>query len=150
MSYLHNSRLFRFIRLQTMNLLTPAPFILAVEKQLGIRLPSSYAEAMQRNNGGEIPTDEDLWELYPLPGAKAQLAGHSAVTDVVEETLERRERPSFPAGAVAIADNGLGDQLVFLPAEEPGQLGEGCWFWHHETGELSIVSEHFGALEHVA
>lgn len=127
-----------------------APIVQAVEQQLAYRLPAAYAAAMQRHNGGEIPTDSDLWELYPLPGAEAHLAGHSAVEDVVTETLERRQRPSFPEGAVAIADNGLGDQLVFLPTDEPGRLGDACWFWHHETGELSLVADHFGDLEHVA
>ncbi len=116
------------------------------ERQLGASFPLAYAEMMRGHNGGEIPTEDDLWELYPLPGG-LETRAHQPSGDVVSETLALRRNPLFPPGAVAIADNGLGDQLIFLRIGE--LLGPGCYFWHHQSGELSIIAEDFSSLERV-
>ncbi len=128
-----------------------------VERKLQCRLPEAYAAAMHNHNGGELPTDTDLWELYPVPGWPEQRVGHNAYGDVVSETSARRGRSLFPDGAVAIADNGLGDQLCFLPepqqaAEDNGDLpslAPALWFWQHDTGELEKVADQFQDLERV-
>jgi len=59
---------------------------------------------------------------------------------VVHETEEARAWPGFPEGAVAIASNGSGDQLVLLAAPGGG-LDEAPWRWDHETRELTRVGE---------
>jgi hypothetical protein len=124
--------------------------VLAVEQRLGLALPGEYAEAMTVHNGGELPTEHDLWELYPLPDLPARQAGHNAYGDLVAENLACRDRSGFPAGALSIADNGLGDQLVFLPRPGGGGLAPELWFWHHESGQLEWVADAFSDLERVA
>jgi hypothetical protein len=128
----------------------------AVERQLGCQLPEGYAAAMHTHNGGELPTESDLWELYPIPGWPEQRVGHNAYGDLVSETFARRGRSLFPEGAVALADNGLGDQLCFLPDVdlqlEPGALqvlAPALWFWQHDTGELERLADAFESLERV-
>ncbi len=121
--------------------------ILEAERQLGARFPASYAAAMKRHNGGEIATEMDLWELYPLPGPAGSARAHQESGDVVEETLERRSWPGFPEGAVALADNGLGDQLIML--QNGAQFGPECFFWNHESAELEQMAADFSELEHI-
>lgn len=115
------------------------------ERILGAALPASYRAAMQRCNGGELSTEMDLWELYPLPGPDAKERAHQPSGDMVQESLERRKLPGFPAEAIALADNGLGDQLVML--RNGSTFGPACYFWHHESGELEFVAEDFAELE---
>ena len=121
--------------------------IVEAERELGASLPASYKEAMNKNNGGEIPTEMDLWELYPLPGPGAREKAHQPSGDMVQETLERRTWPGFHEGAIALADNGLGDQLVML--REGDHFGPACYFWHHESGELELLAPDFGELEQI-
>lgn len=102
---------------------------------------------MKTHNGGEIPTEMDLWELYPLPGPGAVKKAHQPSGDLVHETLERRTWPDFPEGAVALGDNGLGDQLVML--RNGDQFGPELHFWHHETGQLEWLAADFADLEQV-
>lgn len=131
-----------------------------LEKKLGFRLPEAYAMAMHAHNGGELPTEQDLWELYPIPGWPEKRVGHNAYGDVLTETAARQGQRLFPDGAVAIADNGLGDQLCFLPEQDGGSnpstsrqdtpsLAPGLWFWQHDTGRLEKVANAFADLERV-
>ncbi|WMO01673.1 SMI1/KNR4 family protein [Vibrio parahaemolyticus] len=36
------------------------------EVELGAVLPHDYRESMKIENGGEVTTEEDDWELYPI------------------------------------------------------------------------------------
>ncbi len=119
--------------------------IAEAERELGATLPASYKEAMRRHNGGEIATEMDLWELYPIPGPGAAEKAHQPSADMVQETLERRTWPGFPEGAVTLADNGLGDQLVML--RTGNQFGPACYFWQHETGHIELLAEDFALLD---
>jgi len=121
--------------------------IAEAERELGASFPASYKAAMKRHNGGEIPTEMDLWELYPLPGPGAAGKAHQPSGDLVQETLERRSWPGFPEGAVALADNGLGDQLIML--REGDQFGPALYFWHHESAKLEWLAADFADLEQV-
>src|SRR5215210_8842967 len=93
-------------------------FILAAERVLGATLPSSYRRSMLISNGGELETEEDEWEQFPM---------------------------SFPEGAVAIASNGAGDRLVFL--KEGNAFEPVVYMWSHETGALTKVVNDFSELK---
>lgn len=55
---------------------------------------------------------------------------------------------NFPREAVAIAFNGGGDLMVFMPeAECAGQLGPTVLLWDHETGDLIEAASDFAELE---
>ena len=64
----------------------------------------------------------------------------------MRETKQAREWPGFPANGVAIADNGTGDKLVFVPNDAGDRLAEAVYWWDHETGELTAVADDFGEL----
>ena len=67
--------------------------------------------------------------------------------DVVHETTGAREWPGYPREAIAIANNGSGDYLVFLPSDdEAARAAAAVHRWDHETGELACVAAAFDEL----
>ncbi|MGN2921182.1 SMI1/KNR4 family protein, partial [Aliivibrio fischeri] len=48
---------------------------------------------------------------------------------------------NFPHHALAIASNGLGDQMVFLKESE--QFKPEIYVWLHETGEIKLLASSF-------
>jgi hypothetical protein len=41
-------------------------YITDAEEKLGIRLPEAYRAKLMRENGGELSTAPDQWNLYPV------------------------------------------------------------------------------------
>jgi hypothetical protein len=57
----------------------------------------------------------------------------------------RRQISGLRRTAVAIANNGAGDQLLVLRSDDRFDAAVYCW--SHDTGELAKVAEDFGALQ---
>jgi hypothetical protein len=121
-------------------------FINRAAEKLGIRLPLSYVAHMQRSNGGDVAAANDRWTLYPIYDDSDKTRIKRTCNDIVRETKVAREWPGFPSNAVAIADNGTGDKLVFMPAVSGECLAEEVYWWDHETDELTVVADDFGEL----
>ncbi len=116
-------------------------FILQTEQILGVTFPPNFRLKMMQSNGGEIETDEDVWELYPFFDNTDKVRLKRTCNDIVRETNQAREWENFPSLAVAIAGNGCGDQLIFLVDENDiTKLGESLYQWQHETGEVLVVA----------
>ena len=98
-----------------------------------------------KDNGGEIETSPDVWQLYPFCDTSDKKRLKRTCSDIVRETA--RAWPGFPDGAVAIGSNGGGDQLILLPAQEDGILQEAVLWWDHETGSVSKVADSFDELK---
>jgi SMI1 / KNR4 family (SUKH-1) len=108
--------------------------IAAAEAQLGSRLPVEYRNRLISNNGGELETSEDVWQVFPVfDDSDRKRAGRSA-NHIVRETQQATQWPGFPSGAVAVAANGTGDLLVFLPGPD-GVLSGRLQHWMHESRE---------------
>ncbi|HEO99416.1 MAG: SMI1/KNR4 family protein [Campylobacterales bacterium] len=120
-------------------------YIKETEEKLSVKFPTSFIDSMMKNNGGEISTDNDDWELYPFwdKSDKKRLA--RTCNDIVKETNNAKKWTNFPSNAIAIANNGCGDQMVFL--NENGTLRNTVYFWSHETGELLPIADDFLQLE---
>ena len=116
------------------------------EQSLGRLLPDSYRERMMRDNGGEIQAAGDTWLLYPVYDQSDRKRIKRTCNHILLETRSAASWAGFPQEAVAIASNGLGDQLTFLPDEQDSRVFEPCvYFWNHETRELEPVAD-FGDL----
>jgi hypothetical protein len=111
------------------------------EKELGSKLPHQYREAMKLDNGGEASTKEDDWELYPIKDTSDRKRLSRTCNHIINETESCRGLGHFPEHAVAIASNGLGDQMVFI--KESGQFLNKVFLWLHETGELQELAATF-------
>ena len=99
---------------------------------------------MRKQNGGAISTDDDDWELHPIADSSDRKRLSRTLSSVVSETVAAREWPGFPKGAVAIANNGGGDLLVFLAKGE--DLGTEVFCWRHDNHELDQIAANFSAL----
>jgi hypothetical protein len=120
-------------------------FVLAAERELGATLPPSYRRSMLQENGGELETDGEVWDQYPIADTSDRKRLSRTANHILKETQSCREWPGFPSDALAIAGNGAGDQLVFL--QRGGLFEPGVYAWSHETGDLSKVANDFAELK---
>ena len=118
-------------------------YILQTEQKLGTRFPASFREKMMQDNGGDVETPPDSWQLYPFFDTSDKKRLKRTCNDIVRETSNAREWDNFPQDGVAIGSNGGGDQLVFLASDDPGVLQDAVFWWDHETGAVHKVAGDF-------
>ncbi|KAB7615542.1 SMI1/KNR4 family protein [Amylibacter sp. SFDW26] len=120
-------------------------YIIAAESGLGVRLPDSYRELMQKANGGECNVASDLWSLSPILDKSNRKRLARTCNDIVRETKAMSSWVGWPSGAICIAQNGTGDALIFLTEETvcPSTI----YLWNHETGNTKIVAQDFSLLK---
>lgn len=123
-------------------------FVVETEQKLGVRFPDSFRRKMQVENGGEVSTTSDDWQLYPIRDTSDKKRLKRTCNDIVHETTVARTWTGFPSEAVAIGSNGTGDQLVLIPSSgEEEILHETIFWWDHETGALSKIAESIDSLK---
>lgn len=81
-------------------------YIIQTERKLSVTFPDSFRKKMMRENGGEILTEVDDWQLYPFLDASDRKRLTRTANDIVRETEQAREWRDFPEAAVAIGENG--------------------------------------------
>lgn len=122
-------------------------YIRQTEERLGVEFPSSYKTKMMQDNGGELATEEDDWQLFPFFDSSDKKKLSRTSNDVVRETGLAKKWPNFPSDCIAFASNGAGDFLVFkheVPSAK--KLEDTVYFWSHETGKLDEVASSFSEL----
>jgi hypothetical protein len=121
---------------------TDIQFIETAESALGVSLPSAWRNRLLSSNGGELFVADEDWTIYPVFDTSDRRNASRTANHIVRENQSAREWRGFPSAAIAIAENGSGDYLVFLPSQSSsGTLDERVLFWSHETGILSVVAE---------
>jgi len=116
-------------------------YIIETEKELGVEFPEEFKKKMTVENGGEIQTEEDEWQLFPFFDKSDSKRISRTCNHIIAETKEAKEWDTFPENAIAIAKNGLGDNLILLPSEiNPTILKEEIYLWLHETGEIMEIA----------
>lgn len=121
-------------------------FIKKAEERLGRNLPHAYKARMLRENGGELLTGTDCWQLFPILDDSDRKRLKRTCNDIVYESKQATNRPGFPKDAVAIGTNGGGDLLVLLAEPGSNQFGDAVLWWDHETDELHKVADAFSEL----
>jgi len=112
------------------------------ERRLSVKLPISYRQIISIENGGSLDILEESWELYHIWDKSDKKRLKRTCNDIVHETSVARSCEGFPQNGVAIASNGCGDELLYLPNETNQQiLDETVFFWSHETREIEPVLE---------
>ena len=111
-------------------------FIQEMETQLGVTFPAAFHEAMTRENGGTV----DEWELYPVADTSTRERMKHTRHDIIHETEEAQDWDGFPAGAIAVAGDGFGDQAIVIIDTDTGTVGEEVSAWSHETGETTLLA----------
>ena len=117
-------------------------WIRAAEEALGKSLPDDYKGRLIRDNGGELEAEGDIWFLHPILDQSDRKRVKRTCNHILLETKNANEWPGFPPEAVAIATNGSGDIMVFLPDENTeAAFGSRAYAWWHETRQLQCISE---------
>lgn len=119
---------------------TTESHIEAAERELGVRLPREYRERLLARNGGELSTADDDWQVFPVFDSTSRKTAGRSANHIVLENRNARSLPGFPQAAVAIASNGAGDFLVFVPAASAQRLDPQVFVWHHETRSCTAAA----------
>lgn len=117
-----------------MALPTQQIFIDQAEQALGVSLPDWLRTRLLQENGGEIETDDDAWQLFSVLDTRDRKHATRSAINIVAETQTARQWAGFPEGAVAIAANGTGDLLVLI-ADAQSQLDPRPFLWLHDDTE---------------
>ncbi len=117
------------------------------ERALGVSLPTAWRRRLLSSNGGELFLVEEDWTVFPVFDTSDRKKASRTANDIVRENRSAREWRGFPLAAIAVAGNGCGDYLVFLPSQSSaGVLDDKLLLWSHETCALSVVSQTGGGL----
>jgi hypothetical protein len=122
-------------------------FISEAERRLGMKFPATFVLRMVKNNGGEVRTSGDSWQLHPFRDTSDRKRLKRTCNDIVLETRKAREWSEFPKNAIVIGSNGGGDRLVLLPSPDAAAILGPVYWWDHEASELIFMSDDFGDLE---
>ena len=79
---------------------------------------------MLKDNGGEVVTPPDTWQLHPFLDTSDKKRLRRTCNDIARETESAKEWPRFPEEAIAIGANAGGDWLILLPAGNGSFLGD--------------------------
>lgn len=122
-------------------------YITETEKELGLIFPDSFKNKMRNENGGELITKEDDWQIFPFLDKSDKKRISRTSNHIVLETKQARNWGNFPIDGIAIASNGSGDFLILLPTKENQQnLSSEIFSWFHETGEIKKVANNIEEL----
>jgi hypothetical protein len=116
-------------------------FINETENELGVVFPEKFKAKMVIENGGELITEDDEWQLFPFLDKSDNKRMSRTCNHIILETKQAKEWDDFPYNAIAIASNGCGDYLILIPTESnPNKLNEEIYLWFHETSELTKIA----------
>jgi hypothetical protein len=123
-------------------------FVIETEQEIGFSFPDIFKSKMIKENGGEIMTENDEWQIFPFFDKSDKKRISRTFNHILLETKQAREWDKFPKNGIAIATNGSGDYLILNPTKENyTKLSEEIFKWFHETGEIEKVAENINELE---
>ncbi len=122
-------------------------YVTETEKELGILFPDNFKSKMIKENGGELMTEDDDWNLYPFFDKSDKKRISRTCNHIGLETKQAKHWGNFPSNGIAIASNGSGDHLVLLPTKENKEkLSDEIFTWYHETGKTEKVADKIDEL----
>jgi hypothetical protein len=122
-------------------------YIRQTEEILNVEFPTSFKIKMMKDNGGEVATEEDDWQLFPFFDSSDKKRISRTSNNITRETEMARKWSNFPPDCIAIASNEAGDLLVFKRESSlTRKLEDAVYFWSHETGNLDKLSSSFSEL----
>jgi len=120
------------------------------EAKIGIRFPESFRSAMMTDNGGEVITEEDQWELFPFLDTSDRKRLSRTSNDILRETTESRKWRGFPQDGWSVANNGFGDHILFIRSKsDPTKFEDTVYTFWHETGTVKVLAKDFSELNKI-
>lgn len=122
-------------------------YIHTTEQELGFTFPQSFRHKMMQSNGGEVEIQAEIWQIFPFFDQSDMKRKMRTSNHIIYETKRARKWGGFPEHAIAIAENGCGDYLIFLPENTLSSANvEPVFIWHHETTDIKKIADDFQAL----
>ena len=122
-------------------------YIVIAEQELNYRFPPSFRNRMMQNNGGEIEIRDDIWHIFPFFDQADIKRKMRTYSNIIFETRQIRKWAGFPEQAIAFAQNGNGDYLIFLPKNTlSSEHAEPVFIWFHGTTEIKKIADDFQVL----
>jgi hypothetical protein len=122
-------------------------YISETEQTCSVFFPEKFKQKMMIENGGDIITEDDDWQLFPFLDKTDNKRISRTCNDIILETINAREWDNFPQNAFAIASNGMGDKLILLPSIiDSKKLEDKIYIWLHETGEIEEMASSIDEL----
>jgi hypothetical protein len=117
-------------------------YIEDTEKELGLFFPQTFVDKMTLENGGELSTEDDDWQLIPFFDKSDSKRISRTCNHIVLETKNARDWPLFPDNVIVIGQNGFGDFLVLQKGPtDKNVLLDTIFIWRHETGNTEKVAD---------
>jgi hypothetical protein len=120
-------------------------FVKKLEVEIGARLPESFRLSIMSENGGQIETDDDVWFQFPIADTSDRKRLSRTCNHILKETQSAKGWLGFPQQALAIAENGSGDYLVFL--KDGSSFSTQVFVWRHESASIYEIANDFRALK---
>lgn len=123
-------------------------YIIETEQELGLTFPEQFKNKMLKENGGELMTEDDDWQLFPFFDKSDKKRISRTCNHIILETKYIRTNwKNFPDNGIAIASNDSGDCLVLLPTtENEKKLSDEIFMWLHEIGKAEKVADNINKL----
>lgn len=117
-------------------------YIFETEQELGILFPNNFKAKMIKENGGELKTVDDDWQVIPFFDKSDKKRISRTCNHILLETKQARSWDNFPSNGIKIASNGCGDFLLLMPTKlNDKKLSDEIYLWFHETGEIEKVAD---------
>lgn len=117
-------------------------YIIETEQVIGLAFPDSFKAKMTQENGGELMTKDDDWQVIPFFDKSDKKRISITCNHILLETKQARSWDNFPSNGITIASNGSGDFLLLLPTKDNDKkLSDEIYIWFHETGEIEKVAD---------
>ena len=117
-------------------------YIFETEQELGILFPYNFKAKMIQENGGELMTEDDDWQVIPFFDKSDKKRISRTCNHILLETKQAKYWGNFPINGITIASNGCGDFLLLLPTKlNDKKLSDEIYIWFHETGEIEKVAD---------
>lgn len=122
-------------------------YIIETEQELGLIFPDIFKNKMAIENGGELMTENDDWQLFPFFDKSDKKRISRTCKHIGLETKQAKEWGNFPNNGAAFASNGCGDLLILLPTtKNENKLSDEIFIWFHETGQIEKVADNINEL----
>ena len=122
-------------------------YIAETEQELGLIFPERFKTKVLKENGGELMTGDNNWELFPFFDKSDKKRISRTCNHIILETKQAKEWDNFPNDGITIASNGCGDFLILLPEKEDRKTyRDEIYMWFHETRETEKMANSIDEL----
>ena len=123
-------------------------YIKATEEELNVIFPPKFKKRMMEDNGGTLSSYKiESIELYPFFDKSSKKRISRTWSHIGLETKKERETDyGFPENAIAIGNDGCGNQVI-LKHNGDNVLKDTFYLWNCKTGKIKKIGESINSFK---